>query len=102
MEILKELKGEGTAKLASAILLSADSPEVEGVEVKFAAALGDEKERMEFSHFVFGVWLKEKLEKGEFVPSPRIQGAEGGLESAQKGLDELNRGVSGVKLGLEV
>jgi hypothetical protein len=45
---------------------------------------------MEFSHFVFGAWLKEKLETGEFVPSPKIQVIEGGLESVQKGLEEGN------------
>ena len=102
MEILKELKGEGTAKLASAIPLSEDSPKVEGVEVKFVAAPGDEKERMGFSHFVFRVWLKERLEKGEFVPSPKVKMVEGGLEGVSKGLDELKKRVSGVKLVLEV
>lgn len=75
---------------------------MKGVEARFVAAPGDEKERVEFFHFVFGVWLKEKLEKGEFVPSPRIQVVKGGLKSAQKGLDELKKGVSGVKLVLEV
>lgn len=72
------------------------------MEVKFVGAPTDEKERMEFFHFVFGVWLKEKLEKGEFVPSPKIQVVEGGLESAQKGLEKLKKGVNGVKLVLEV
>ncbi len=103
MEILKEFKGEeGTAKLATAKPLAEDLPKVEGVEVKFVAAPGDEEKRMEFFRFVFGVWLKEKLEKGEFVPSPKVKVVEGGLESASKGLDELKKGVSGVKLVLEV
>jgi NADPH:quinone reductase-like Zn-dependent oxidoreductase len=102
MEILDEFKGQGTAKLASAIPLSEDSPKMDGVEVKFVAASTDEKERTEFFHFIFNIWLKEKLEKGEFVPSPKIQVVEGGLESAQKALDELKKGVSGVKLVLEV
>lgn len=102
MEILKELKGEGTAKLASAPRLLEDLPKVEGVEVKFVAAPADREERTEFFRCVFNVRLKEKLEKGEFVPSPRVQVVEGGLESAQKGLDELKKGVSEVKLVLEV
>jgi len=102
LEILKELKGEGTAKLASAIVLSEDSPKMEGVEVKFVAAPEDEKESMEHFHFIFRVWLKEKLETGEFVPSPKIQVVEGGLESVNKALDELKKGVSGTKLVLEV
>jgi NADPH:quinone reductase-like Zn-dependent oxidoreductase len=95
MEILNELKGEGTATLASARPLSEDSPKVEGVKLKFVSAPAGGKERTEHFHFVFNVWLKEKLEKGEFVPSPKIQVVEGGLEGANKGLDELKKGVSG-------
>lgn len=72
------------------------------MEVKYIAPPEDEKEKKEHFHFVFRVWLKEKLEKGEFVPSPRVQVVQGGLESAQKGLDELKKGVSGVKLVLEL
>ena len=102
LDILKELKGEGTAKLATAVPPSEDTPKVEGVEVKFVAAPGDEKERTEHFRFVLGVWLKEKLEKGEFVPSPKVQVVGGGLEGIDKGLDELKKGVSGVKLVLEV
>ncbi len=99
MDILKEWS---PAKLASAIPLSDQTPKVEGVDVKFVSAPADEKERTEFFHFVFNVWLKEKLDKGEYVPSPKIQVVEGGLEGANKGLDELKGGVSGVKLVLEV
>lgn len=104
MEILKELKGEGeTAKLASAVPLKEETtPKLEGVEVKFVSAPADEKERDEHFHFAFGVWLKEKLEKGGFVPSPKAKVIDGGLESANKALDELKGGVSGMKLVLEV
>jgi NADPH:quinone reductase-like Zn-dependent oxidoreductase len=102
LDILKELKGEGTAKLASAIPLSADSPKMEGVEVRFVQAPAGEEERTEFFRFVFRVWLKERLEKGEFVPSPKIKVIGKGLESLQKGLDELKQGVSGVKLVVEL
>ncbi|KAI9801725.1 MAG: hypothetical protein M1833_002407 [Piccolia ochrophora] len=102
IQVLQELKGEGTAKLASAIPLSEVSPKGEGVQVVFVAAPADEAERTELFHYTFNVWLRERLEKGDFVPSPRIQVVEGGLESAQKGLDELKQGVSGVKLVLEV
>ena len=102
LEILKELKGEGTAKLAHAPRLPEDSPNMEGVEVKFVAAPVEMKERTEFFHFVFRVWLKEKLETGGFVPSPKIKVIDGGLESVNEALDELKKGVSGVKLVLEV
>ena len=102
MEILSRAKGDGMAKLASAIPLREDSPTVEGVDVRFVAAPADKKETTEFIRFVFNVWLKEKLETGEFVPSPKVKVVEGGLEAVHKGLDELKGGVSGVKLVLEV
>ena len=102
LDILKELKGNETAKLATAVPLPEDVPTAEGVEVKFIMAPQDEKERTEHFHYCYGVWLKEKLEKGEFVPSPKVKVVEGGLESIDKGLDELKKGVSGVKLVIEV
>jgi NADPH:quinone reductase-like Zn-dependent oxidoreductase len=84
LEILKALKGEGTAKVASAVPLLENSP-VEGVEVAFVAPPVDAKERTEFFHFVFSVWLKEQLDKGAFVPSPNIQVVEGGLGGGEQG-----------------
>ena len=102
VEVLKESKGEGAAKLASAIPLRDDSPTTEGVDAKFVSAPADEKARNEHFHFVFNVWLKEKLENGEFVPSPKLKVIEGGLNGANAALDELKGGVSGVKLVLEV
>lgn len=101
-EVLKECKGPGTAMLASARQVPEDAPKMDGVEAKFIMPPVGEKERTEHFHFVFAVWLKEKLENGEFVPSPKIQVVEGGLESINKGLDELRGGVSGTKLVLEV
>lgn len=102
LEVLKALKGKGTARLAEAGQMGEDSPTVEGAEATFVAGPPGEEERNEFLHFVFGVWLKEKLETGEFVPSPRVGVVDGGLEAASKALDELREGVSGVKLVLEV
>ena len=84
MEFLKKLKGEAMAKLASAIPLFIDPPAIDGVKVKFVTAPQDQKQRMEFFHFVFGVWLKERLEKGEFVPSSKISGGRGRLEVRRK------------------
>jgi NADPH:quinone reductase-like Zn-dependent oxidoreductase len=102
LEVLKEFKGEGIAKVASGVPLSSDSPTADGVEVRFVAAPLDERERTEHLRFVFGIWLKEKLENKEFVPSPKIRLIEGSLGSANKALDELKKGVSGLKLVLEV
>ena len=101
LDVLKEFKGTGVAKLASAVLVPEDAPKEEGVEAKFVLPPSGQ-ERIEYNQFVFTVWLKEKLETGEFVPSPKIQVIEGGLESINKGLDALKEGVSGVKLVLEV
>lgn len=102
LDVLKEVKGVGTAWLATAVMIPEDSPKVEGVEVRFVKAPEGEEERREHFHFVFGVWLREKLENGGFVPSPKVKVVEGGLESIDKGLDELKKGVSGVKLVIEV
>lgn len=105
VDILKACKGDDgvVAKLASAPPpVSLDPSQTAGVEVKFVAAPDDEEKRTESFRFIFGVWLKEKLAKGEFVPSPRIRVVEGGLEAADQGLDEWKRGVSGEKLVLEV
>ena len=89
VEILNQAKGEKTAKLAAAIPLKTDEPKVEGVEVKFVAAPEDGEERTEHFRFVFNVWLKERLEKGEFVPSPKVQVIGKGVESVQEGLNML-------------
>jgi NADPH:quinone reductase-like Zn-dependent oxidoreductase len=78
MEILEVLKWNVVAKLASTIPLPDDLPNVEGVEAKLVAAPENEKVRTDFFHFIFGVWLKEKVETGQFVPSPKIQAVEGG------------------------
>jgi len=102
LEVLKRCKGQEVAKLASAIPLSEDSPKVEDVESRFVQAPKDVEERKELFHFIFAIWLKDKLAKGDFVPSPKIKVIEGGLESLDKGLDELKKGVSGVKLVLEI
>jgi len=102
LEILKELKGEGPSKLASAPRLQEGSPTMEGVEAKFVMAPPGDEARAEHFHFVFGEWLKEKLASGEFVPSPKVQVIDRGLEGLDHGLDLLKKGVSGVKLVVEV
>ncbi|XXH02951.1 hypothetical protein Hte_009341 [Hypoxylon texense] len=100
--ILAALKGSETAHLASAPPLMPDGPTAEGVETKFVAASLDEKEQAEQFSFWMNVWLKERLEKNEIVPSPRIQVVEGGLGGINKGLDILKAGVSCTKLVLEI
>ena len=102
MQTLAQTKGPGTAKVASAIPLMDEPPKIEGVEVKFVLPPEGEKELTGHFYFIFNVWLKEKLQKGEYVPSPKIQVVGKGLETIQGGLDTLKKGVSGVKLVVEV
>ncbi|KAI1383939.1 GroES-like protein [Hypoxylon trugodes] len=100
--ILKALKGSATAYLASAPLLKPDGPTADGVETRFVAASTEEKTRNEQFEYWFNTWLKEKLEKREIVPSPKIQLLDGGLQGINKGLDIIKAGVSGTKLVLEI
>lgn len=102
LDILKNFKAGGTPQLATAIPMSDATPKEEGVEVKFVAAPTEAKEQTEFFAFVMNSWLKEKLEKGKYKPSPAIKVVEGGLGGLNKGLDELKGGVSGTKLVLEL
>ena len=102
LDVLKEFKGSGTSKLASAAPLREGHPTMEGVDINFIMAPQGDEARSEHFRFVFGVWLKEKLKSGEFVPSPKLQVIEGGLKGANHGLDELKKGVSGIKLVVEV
>ena len=100
--ILKEFKGNGTSKLASAPPLATDAPTMEGVEQKFVFAPYGADARDEHFHFAFTEWLQGKLARGEYTPSPAIKVIDGGLESANKALDELRSGVSATKLVLEL
>lgn len=102
LDILKVAKGDDVAKVASAIPLGPQPPAVEGMVIKFVSAPVDAIERNEWSQWLYWTWLKEKLQTGEFVPSPSIKVVDGGLKSANKALDELKGGVSGVKIVLEV
>ena len=75
---------------------------MDGVEAKFVLMPDNEKERSEHFHFIFRVWLKEKLGKKESVPNPKIQVVGKGLESVQGGWDILKKEASGVKLVVEI
>ena len=103
VEVLQQVKGDGAARLAAAVpSVRSPYPDVDDVIIKFSMPPSGEEARREFASFAYNVWLKEKLEKGEFVPSPRVKVVEGGLGGVNKALDELKAGVSGVKLVLEV
>ncbi len=50
----------------------------------------------------FHNWLKLKLESGEIVPSPAVQVVPGGLPAIHNALNDLKKGVSGIKYVVEV
>ncbi|KAJ5191250.1 zinc binding protein [Penicillium cinerascens] len=102
VDVLDALRGEEKVKLAIAPRVDIDVKVPKGVETAFVSAPEDPEERQERLVWIFKTWLQEKLAAGQLVPSPRIQVVEGGLESANKALDELKTGVSGVKLVLEL
>ncbi|RDL37398.1 Uncharacterized protein BP5553_04831 [Venustampulla echinocandica] len=102
LNVLEAAKGSGVAKLATSKPIQPDTPTMDGVEVSFISIPADTKVRTEFFHQAFNVWLKEKLETKEFVPSPRARVVSGGLEGLNEALDELKKGVSATKLVLEL
>ena len=105
LQILKRLRGkeETVARLAAAAThVTETSPKVDGVQWEFVSAPKDQEERDRHFEFIFNVWLKEKLERNEFFPSPIIQVVGGGLKAVNEALDILKNGVSLTKIVLEV
>lgn len=100
-EILKTLKGNETAKIASAPQPK-NAPKTNGVEVKFVRPSKDEKERDKVFGFIMNSWLTDKLASGEFVPSPHLEVVGRRLEDLDEDLDRLKAGVSGKKLVVEL
>ncbi|KAF2456367.1 chaperonin 10-like protein [Lineolata rhizophorae] len=90
------------AMIASAPLVPPGFEAPAGVEARFVMAPTELEARHEFSAFTFNQWLKEKLEKGEFVPSPGMTFVEGGLGAVNGALDQLKAGVSGTKIVLDI
>jgi hypothetical protein len=74
-----------------------------GVHAQFVEVEGP-KDKTEFFKYTFNNWLKESLEKGDFLSTSvtKTKVIEGGLQSANAALDELKKGVSGVKLVIEL
>jgi NADPH:quinone reductase-like Zn-dependent oxidoreductase len=98
-----EGKGNTTAKIASAPPIPADAEQVPGIETIFVMpSMTDEVERLAQFEYWLGTWLRERLSEGNITPSPRVRVVGKGLEAINKGLDELARGVSCVKLVVEV
>lgn len=103
VDVIEALRGNGEkVKLAIAPIVDGSVKVPETVETAFVSAPDDLEARHEQCSWIFKTWLQEKLATGQVVVSPKIKVVEGGLESADKALDELKAGVSGVKLVLEL
>lgn len=59
-------------------------------------------EHIDLAQWLFNDWLAEALAKGVVVPAPAIQIVPGGIASATAVLDAIKKGVSGVKLVVQV
>lgn len=71
----------------------------QGIELTQTRALAAVTENNEFGVWLFNKFLKEKLESGEYVPSPEIEIIEGGLEKGVvSALDRYGKGVRTTKI----
>ena len=102
LDVLKSTKGDAVAKVAHAPLLLPEAPTLEGAEIKFVLPPMDPTERSGHMYNCFHVWLRDGLNSGTVVPSPRVQVEAGGLEGLNKALDTLKGGVSGTKIVVQV
>ena len=102
LDVLKNTKGDTVAKVAHAPPLLPGAPTLEGAEIKFVLPPMDPAERSDHIYKCFHVWLRDGLNSGTVVPSPRVQVEAGGLEGLNKALDTLKAGVSGTKIVVQV
>jgi len=107
-EIAKALNPGSRTKMVSAVALGEGSGQFDALEASFILPPTDELERKKWMHFVLGQWLSKVLEDKKYKPSPKpklfksVAPTSGGLKSIEEALDELKKGVSGIKLIVEV
>ncbi|KIW59382.1 hypothetical protein PV05_03835 [Exophiala xenobiotica] len=93
----------GGGSIASAVgPLTADTPQAEGVDIKFIVAPSDPEDRAKQMTQIFHEWLTPRLASGEFVPGPKARVVGSGLGDLNKALDILKGGVSAEKLVVEL
>ena len=102
LDVLALTKGEERAKVAHAALLPENHPTLDGTEIIFTFPPTDADQRSEHMHKCFKIWLRDALQSGRIVPSPRIQVVDGGLDNLNEALNLLSAGVSGTKLVVTV
>ncbi|KAL4737150.1 chaperonin 10-like protein [Aspergillus similis] len=102
LDVLKETKGDGPARIGHAPPLLPGAPSLEGVEVKFVMPPMEPTAQAGHFNEVFQGWLKSGLENGTVLPSPKVKVAEGGLEGLNAALDIMKQGVSATKLVVRI
>ncbi|KAL1843518.1 hypothetical protein VTJ49DRAFT_1111 [Mycothermus thermophilus] len=100
---LDAISTEETFPLVARVLAESEDASAipEGVSVQWVAGQRIWKERLDLGSLVFNKLLGKWLETGEVVPA-KVQVVEGGLSGLQAGMDEVKKGVSGVKLVVEL
>lgn len=101
-DVISKLAEGSQGKFAIAPIVDQSLKVPENVESAFVQAPHDPEGRVERLSWIFGSWLQESLAAKRLVASPKIKVIEGGLESANKALDELKAGVSCTKLVIEI
>lgn len=103
VDVINETRGDAPlVKLAIAPILDSELKVPDGVETAFVYPPQDETVGKEQRRWVFTEWLQGKLAARALVPSPHIKVVEGGLQAANKALDEWKEGVSATKLVIEL
>ncbi|KAK5257314.1 hypothetical protein LTR20_009799 [Exophiala xenobiotica] len=94
----------GGGSIASAVgpLTPENTPQAEGVDIKFIVGPSDPQDRAKQMTTVFHEWLTSRLASGEFVPGPNARVVGKGLGDLNKALDILKGGVSAEKLVVEL
>ncbi|KIW41331.1 uncharacterized protein PV06_06899 [Exophiala oligosperma] len=101
--LLDIVSASGGGSIASAVgPLLENTPQAKGVDLKFVINPSDADARDKQYKATFQGWLAPRLLSGEFIPGPKARIVGKGLESLNKGLDELMGGVSLEKLVVEV
>jgi hypothetical protein len=92
---------EGAKKMTHFLTWPEQVAKPDDVEATMTRAMKVWGERRDLAQLVFNGLLRGWLETGEVVPQA-VKVVEGGVRGLQAALDELNKGVSGVKVVVEV
>jgi NADPH:quinone reductase-like Zn-dependent oxidoreductase len=98
LDVLKQTKGDATAKVAHSPMLPEGHPTLDNTEITFNFPSMDKAIRDKHMYKCFHGWLQEGLKSGSVVPSPELSVEDGGLDGLNAALDKLRAGVSGTKI----